>query len=181
MRTRLDDDLYASPRGALHYSVRYKADLVCNRVTARHFVGVKPEQIEWARIIESKRYAIPKRDCQSVPGKAPSRQMTRGSRTGSSFVFLAVSSGETVSLIRAACQYRYVLSNPCPATVRLCLRQKLARIVKRICSQRRTADNTAVSEKRAHQAQTIHTADASLTQLVKFFARDSEIFWHESQ
>ena len=69
MRSRLEDDLYAPTPGAFHYNVRYIGDMVCNRKTARHFEGVKPDQIEWVWIIESKRYATPKEIADLCKGK----------------------------------------------------------------------------------------------------------------
>ena len=69
MRTRLEDDLYAPTPGALHFNVMHKGNILSNRVTARHFVSVKPEQIEWAWIIESKRYASPKEIANLCAGK----------------------------------------------------------------------------------------------------------------
>jgi len=54
-RKRLDDEVYV-PNG-LHYNVKYLRGVVCNRVTPQYFQGEQPAAIEWAWIIERKRYA----------------------------------------------------------------------------------------------------------------------------
>ena len=69
MPRRLDEDLYAPTPGAFHYNVRYLGDVVCTRVTARHFEGVKPDQIDWVWIVEAKRYAAPKEIADLCTGK----------------------------------------------------------------------------------------------------------------
>ena len=48
---------------------KYKAGGLCNRVTARHFVGVEPKTIEWAWIVEANRYATPKEIADLCKGK----------------------------------------------------------------------------------------------------------------
>ena len=44
------------PNG-LHYNLKYKTGVLCNRVPPRYFQGEKPDAIEWVWIIELKRYA----------------------------------------------------------------------------------------------------------------------------
>ena len=58
--TRLDDDLYAPLPGAFYLHVKYKAGGLCNRVTARHFVGVDPKTIEFVWIVHASRFATPR-------------------------------------------------------------------------------------------------------------------------
>jgi hypothetical protein len=56
---RLDENLYYSVPGTQHYNVMCVGRYLFTRVTARSFGGFSPEMIEWAWLVEGKRYATP--------------------------------------------------------------------------------------------------------------------------
>lgn len=53
----LDDDLYYRSPEALQYNMQLKGAALNNRVTARGFEGLQPQQIDWVWIVEERRRA----------------------------------------------------------------------------------------------------------------------------
>jgi hypothetical protein len=61
-------DLYYNPPGTRHYNVCYKSGVILNRVTARSFEGIRPENIDWVFIVEAQRRATPEEIQQLCKG-----------------------------------------------------------------------------------------------------------------
>ena len=56
-RRKLDEGVYYSPPGTLHYNVFHKGGFLQPGVTARGFRGLSPADIDWIYIVEEKRRA----------------------------------------------------------------------------------------------------------------------------
>jgi hypothetical protein len=57
MPNRLDEGLYKSAPGTLHYNVRFISGATATRVTERVLREIKSDQIEWIWMVEARRYA----------------------------------------------------------------------------------------------------------------------------
>ena len=53
------DDPFFHPMGTAHYNIQLVGGALWNRVTARYFEGMKPEQIEWVWMVDAGRRATP--------------------------------------------------------------------------------------------------------------------------
>ena len=55
----IDNEGFFVPPGTLHYNIHLMGGRLLSRVTSRYFEGLRPEQIEWVWIVETRRRAKP--------------------------------------------------------------------------------------------------------------------------
>jgi hypothetical protein len=71
----LDQDLYYTAPGTLHYNIKYKSGGLVGRVTPHAFEGLRSEDIDWVWIVEEKRRATPaeiRKLCKAGPTRSSS-------------------------------------------------------------------------------------------------------------
>jgi len=60
---------FCVPPGAELYNVQFVSGALLSRATARHFEGLKPEEIEWVWMVNAERRATPEEIKKLCAGK----------------------------------------------------------------------------------------------------------------